>query len=162
MAFIEIEFENEAEIEAALDAYELRTRNWLRRTLDELSDAGLRILRMNVPTHSRYLLRHTDKTAVAWRPGGGGGGGSWEQTMGVKRGTSRHPLYVEFGTGLYGRLGWWITPITAPYMVFYGTRARKVLYKRAVRGQKPQRYFFQTWQEMQVYARARILGAAVH
>jgi hypothetical protein len=130
-----------------------------RELLDDLSEAGLRILRHNVPHYSGYTLRHTDRSPQVWQPGGTGGGGQWVQTFGVKSGDSRHPLYAEFGTGLYGAVGWYIVPITAQYLVFYGTRAKRLLYKLAVKGQKPQRYFYTSWHEFLVYARARVLGS---
>jgi hypothetical protein len=157
--WISIQFENEDEILARLDEKIDSERRRIRSLLDEISKAGMNIIRANTPIYSSYTLRHVDRTAVTWSPGGEGGGGSYQQTVGIKSGTSRHPLYAEFGTGLYGAVGWYIVPLRAQYMTFYGSRARRILHKKSVKGQKPQHYFYQSWHELLVYAQARVLGS---
>lgn len=156
--WIEYKIENEKEILAGFDKEQAKARRHLHDLLDDISKAGVRLLRYHVPTYSRYLIRHVDRSPETWSPGGIGGGGSWDRIVGIKAGSSRHPLYVEFGTGIYGLVGWYILPLKAQFMVFYGSKAKRILRKRAIRGQQPQRYFYTTWLELNVYAHARIIG----
>lgn len=160
--WIKIDFEGEDEIERAIERREIRAKAEARDLLDDISEAGVTMMRYTVPVYSTYLVRHVDRGPLTWSPGGLGGGGSWQRVFGVKAGTSRHPLYVNFGTGLYGAVGWYITPVRAQYLVFYGSLAKRVLRKRSVRGQRPQHFLYETWLEIQVYAQARVLRSAIH
>lgn len=160
--FISMDFPDEERIIRQFDARLNRLRRRTRDIVDDLADFGVVTLRGTVPVGSKYLLRHVDRTPARWQPGGGGGGGAWVAVFGVKTGSSRHPLYVEFGTGLYGALGWYIVPNVAPYLVFRSSYTGRLVRKRFVRGQKAQRYFYSTWLDLQVYARTRLLTAAIH
>jgi hypothetical protein len=153
-----MEFDDEDAIEAKLEASEKRWRLWLLQQLDNLADASVAIIRGSVPVFSSYTLRHVDRSAVMWRPGGAGGGGHYEAVAGIKRGDSKHPLYAEFGTGLYGMLGWYIVPNVAPYMVFRSSYTGRLIRKKSVRGQQPQRYFYQSWRSLLMYAEGRTLA----
>jgi hypothetical protein len=156
--FIEIEIEDPEDILMRIDAIVERRRDRSRALLDNLSDFALHALRANVPVDRRYLIRHTDRSELRWRPGGAGGGGSWESVVGVKRGLSKHPLYVEFGTGLYGAVGWYITPQTHAFMTFYSRKYHRLMHVASTRGQRPQPYFYTTWRELTVYARGRLMA----
>ena len=114
--FVEIDFEDEDDILHHIDIIEVKSRLMLKRILDEITSFGYHVLQSHVPRHTSYLLRHVDREQPRWRPGGAGGGGEYESVVGVKRGTSKHPFYVEFGTGLYGAVGWFIVPNFAQYM----------------------------------------------
>jgi len=157
--FIEYNVENEEDILLGMKRVEAQSRIATKRLLDNLADFGYHVLQSSVPRHTSYLLRHVARSDVTWRPGGAGGGGSWEAVIGVKRGESKHPLYVEFGTGIYGAVGWFIVPVRAQYMTFYSTRFHRVINVTHTRGQRPQRYLYHTWRELLVYARGRMMLA---
>jgi hypothetical protein len=157
--FVEIDFEDEDDIIHNIDIIEVKSRLMLKRILDEITSFGYHVLQSHVPRHTSYLLRHVDREQPRWRPGGAGGGGEYESVVGVKRGTSKHPFYVEFGTGLYGAVGWFIVPNFAQYMTFYSLKYKKVLHLTHTRGQRPQRYMYITWREMLIYARGRMMLA---
>jgi hypothetical protein len=159
--FLSIDLEDEGEIFARIERVEEGQRRRARQMLDNLADFAVFVLRANVPVRTSYLLRHVARTPVVWRPGGAGGGGEWEVVAGVKRGLSRHPLYVEFGTGLYGAVGWYIVPNRAPFMVFRSSITRRIIRATRVRGQRPQRYFYRSWRELEIYARGRVLASAM-
>src|SRR3954470_7418629 len=157
--FIEIKIEDESDILAKLTALEGRTNRQLRNLLDNLSELGRAIVAHNVPVHSRLMQQHVDRTGATWRPGGAGGGGYYEAVYGVKRivGNPPYPLYVEFGTGLYGVHRHWIYPRRSPTMSFYSRRYNRRLSVKRTRGQTAQRFFYISWREFQVYAAARLL-----
>jgi hypothetical protein len=159
--FIEYEFEGEDKIMLALEHHERRGNEFVKQMLNNLADFGHHVLQSHVPRHSTYLLRHVDKEPARWRPGGAGGGGSYEAVVGIKRGTSKHPLYVEFGTGLYGGVGWYILPRTHPYMTFYSTRYHRWIRAKYTKGQRPQHYMYATWREMLIYARGRAMAGGI-
>lgn len=150
--FIEIIFDDEEEIIMKIEREGERQRKRVKALLDNLAEIGVLIVRGNVPVYSTYTLRHVDKTAVRWHPGGAGGGGQWEATVGIKAGTSMHPLYAEGGTGIYGRFRRVIRPLSATYMYFYGTQAGRLLRRKTVKGQRGQRYFLESWREMKLYS----------
>lgn len=156
--FVEMDLEGEDELMLAFERADEKRQRWARRMLDNLADFGVHVLQGNVPVHSTYLLRHVARSTVTWHPGGTGGGGEYGAVMGVKAGSSRHPLYVEFGTGLYGAVGWYIVPLRAQFMVFYSSLAGKKIAVSKTRGQRPQRYFYTMWREMQIYAAGRIMS----
>ena len=55
----------------------------------------------SVPQYNNYIMNQIDRDGPTWMPGGAGGGGEWKAIVGIKEGGSQHPLYVEFGTGIY-------------------------------------------------------------
>lgn len=132
----------------------------LRDMLDNFSELGRALVAHNAPVFHGMLREHVDRTPVTWRPGGAGGGGYYEAAFGVKRGygISRYPLYVEFGTGIYGPRRNYIYPARASHMVFYSHRYHRVIRTRHTRGQRPQRFFYLSWREFGVYAQARVLS----
>jgi hypothetical protein len=157
--FIEIKIENEREIKAKFTAIEERSNRELRNLLDNFSELGRALVAHNVPVHSRVMQEHVDRTHARWSPGGAGGGGGYEAAYGVKRlaGSPPYPLYVEFGTGLYGTRRNYIYPKKSASMSFYSTRYNRWISVRRTRGQRATRFFYASWLEFQVYAAARIL-----
>jgi hypothetical protein len=156
--FIEYDFEGEDKFMLGLERAERGGHRMAKSMINNLVDFGYHVLQAHVPRHSTYLLRHVSKQSATWRPGGAGGGGSYEGVVGIKRGQSRHPFYVEFGTGLYGAVGWYIVPRVMPYMTFYSTLYHRRIRAKKIRGQRPQHYMYATWREMLVYARGRALA----
>lgn len=159
--FIEFIFEDEHDILLGLEREQKKAANEARQMLDNIAAFGLRVLESNISVSSGYTLLHASRSDVKWRPGGAGGGGEWEAVVGITRGSSRHPIYVELGTGIYGLVGWYITPQRAPFLVFRSTITGRLLRKRAVLGQKPQRFLYRTWREVQIYAAGRVLASAM-
>jgi len=157
--FISIHVEDESDIQAKLTAFEARQNRQLRNLLDNFAELGRALVAHNVPVHSRLMQQHVDRTSVIWRPGGAGGGGYYETAYGVKRiaGGPPYPLYVEFGTGLYGLRRQFIYPRRAWAMTFYSTRYHRWINVGRTRGQRAQRFFYISWREFQVYAAARLL-----
>lgn len=165
--FIDIDVEGEEKIILALERREEEQRGELRRMIDELADFGEAYLYSAVPRGvSHYILAHITREGPGWLPGGVGGGGEWKAIVGISEGESRHPFYVEYGTGIYGGRGW-IYPQTASVMRFEkngeigNPRSKKDpfgIYRYRIKGQPPQFYFRQTWRVLNAYARARILG----
>lgn len=158
--FISIHVEDESDIKAKLAAYEERQNRELRNMLDNFAELGRALVAHNVPVQSRVMREHVDRTGVIWRPGGAGGGGYYEAAYGVKRLAtgSRYPLYVEFGTGLYGPRRQYIYPRRAWAMTFYSTRYHRWIHAFRTRGQRASRFFYISWREFQVYAVARLVA----
>lgn len=140
-----------------LDRQAARQRLRIRDTIDDIADVGVATLYLRVPELSSYLARHVDREPVKWFPGGTGGGGEYRAVVGIKRGTSRHPLYAEFGTGIYAQPSrGYITAKAGNFLSFYSYIYGRRIRVRRVRGQRAQRYFYATWRDMNVYARARV------
>jgi hypothetical protein len=161
--FIEIDIEGEDKIQASLKVQEARYTAQLHELLDELADVASVALIMNVPRHNDYILNHIAREGPAWMPGGAGGGGEHKAIVGIKEGTSRHPIYVEFGTGIYAGRGLiWstqgpgaLTGRYGPVMTFekHGEPRR---FRYWIQGQKGQHYFYLTWRVLNAIAAARI------
>ena len=153
------EVENEDELMLELDAYHLVAQRRAKDLLEALTGDGARLLEENVPTYTSYTLRHVDRTSVNWKPGGAGGGGEYESTVGIKRGTSKHPIYANQGTGIYGPYS------KKPYeagnptgrMWFYSQKYGRVIGVESVRGQRAQHFLYITFRELQAFAAARVL-----
>jgi hypothetical protein len=163
MPYIEIEIHGEERIMAALREREAREGRRAREFVNDLSTFVTHDLVSTVPTYDEYLLRHVGRSDASWRPGGLGGGGEWESVAGIKTGTSRHPLYVEFGTGIYAGRGR-IYPLRARVLRFEkpgpeldGRRVSRVKFRRWVRGQRGQHYFYEAWRDLNLYAQTRLL-----
>jgi hypothetical protein len=156
--WFEVEGEDEAILHLEIANELLRKRS--KDFLEELSKDGMAFLYANVPDYTSYTQRHVDRSDVHWKPGGAGGGGEYESVVGVKRGTSDHPLYANRGTGVYGPF------IKAPYhasnvtgkMWFYSEKYGRVIGVREVRGQRAQHFLYTTFRELQVWAEARLLS----
>ena len=134
-------------------------RNYAKNLINDLADFGVNRLNATVPRYSTYLLRHIDREGVRWFPGGEGGGGEYGTMVGIKAGTSMHPFYAESGTGIYAIPSrGYIEPSTKPYMSFFSSMYGRRIRVKRVRGQRPQHYFYHTWQDMLVYARARLIS----
>jgi hypothetical protein len=160
--FIEIEFEDEHDVIAGLWREEREKRQLAKELIEDIGEAGLKFLEFNVPQSSTYLWRHTAKSDAKFRSGGAGGGGEYEVIVGIKAGTSRHPLYVEGGTGIYGPRHDLIYPRFAARMTWFSTIYNKLISRKTTRGQKPQRYFYETWKEVEVYARMQLLTRTIN
>lgn len=134
-------------------------KSYAKNTLDDLADFGVRMLHVNVPQYTTYLLRHVNREAVRWLPGGIGGGGEYGTIVGIKAGTSKHPIYVEMGTGIYAiPARGYIQPKTKEYMSFFSNIYGRRINTKRVKGQRPQHYFYRTWEQLVVYARARLIA----
>jgi hypothetical protein len=158
--FIEIDIKNEHEVIHHLEQVEERNQHRARELIDELSKFTENMLTIMVPTYSLYLFRHIDRSGPMWMPGGPGGGGEWKAIVGIKDGPSRHPEYVEFGTGIYGSKGGLIFPNTREGLAFRkrgeSDLTGKPIVRRWVRGQKPQRYMYLTWGVLNALAHEKI------
>lgn len=193
---IEIHWENEDQFEKLLDAMGLAAHRKARNIAEDLEVRARLRLMLNVPKgETLYLVRHVASSGVAYRAGGrseGGvpGGGEYVVIVGIKHGSSMHPLYVGVtGTGLYGPRRQMIRPRAdrayQVYIIAPGPRERMKRkaghnrratmtfqkrgeprkFRRAVRGQPPQPFLYQTWREMELYARSRLLtigGEIIH
>lgn len=157
-AKFEVIFEDEDNIRRKISTAANTRRRRAKDLIENIGQFGEKILMAQAPRDEGYILRHIGRDPVTFYPGGPGGGGEYRSVFGVKAGTSKHPLYAEFGTGIYGAVGWYITPRTQPFMTFYGDRAGRILHKKFVKGQKPQHYFYFTWLEVQFYAGVRALA----
>jgi hypothetical protein len=155
--FIEYRIEGEEEIERAFERMKIQSKIRVKNVLDDLAEFGVRTLEARVPRSSTYIFRHIDMSPTIFHPGGAGGGGEYRKVFGIKHGTSRHPLYVEQGTGIYGVVGWFIFPDTSKYMYFFSQRYGRVIRVKQLRGQRPRRYFLNTWNDLQVYAQSRVM-----
>jgi hypothetical protein len=162
-----------------------------KRYVEELAAFARFRLIMNVPKgESLYLLRHVDASPVRYQAGGRSseniaGGGEYVAIVGIKQGSSFHPLYVHRGTGIYdvrpGSLRQPIRPrADRAYQVYiiapgprqgmkrragHGRRAAITFQKRGeprkfrrwVRGQRPQPFMYYTFNQARLYAGARLL-----
>lgn len=118
-------------------------REYARGVIDNSATFGVNRLHAGVPQKTTYLLRHVDREAVRWMPGGPDGGGEWGTIVGIKAGTSLHPLYAEQGTGLYATPSrGYIQPTTRDNMTFFSQLYGHVIKVKRIRGQRPQRYFY--------------------
>lgn len=163
--FIEIDIEGEDKIQLALKAQGARQEAGLRELVDELSAAAEMTLVGLAPRSSNYILEHIGREGPVWMPGGAGGGGEWKAIVGIKEGTSKHPLYVDQGTGIYAGQGliWatqgpgYLTGKYAPVMTFQ-KEGEPRRFRYWTRGQRGQRYFYMTWRVLNALAHARILA----
>ena len=176
--FIEIDIEGEAKIQAAFLRAEQHFHDSAREHVSDLSQFTTAWLAATVPTYDKYIFRHISREVPMWRPGGAGGGGEWESVAGIKEGTSQHPLYVEFGTGIYGRRGkpYGARWDRAPASVIATGRRRLTKrrggvmtfqkhgeprkFVRWVRGQPGQHYFYETWRVLTIYSRTRVFTSS--
>jgi hypothetical protein len=152
-----IEIENEEQVMAGITATTLRARHQSKELLEHLANDARILLTSNVPVYTSYTQRHIDSTDVDWKPGGAGGGGEYEATVGIKAGTSYHPVYVNQGTGEFGPY------IKAPYTAvnggllwFYSKVYGRVIGVESVRGQRAQHFLYTSFKELQVFALARL------
>ena len=104
---IEIFWENEEGFEKLLDAMELAVRRKGRNLVEDMELRARLKLIANVPKgQTLYIVRHVASSGVHYQAGGrseGGiaGGGEYVAVVGIKAGSSLHPLYVHRGTGIY-------------------------------------------------------------
>jgi hypothetical protein len=174
--YVEIEIEDEHDIFARMERMEHELQGEARRMIDDLAEFTENWLKANVPIYDTYLFRHIDSESARWVPGGPGGGGEWQSVAGIKRGRSAHPLYVEFGTGIYAgrrliraRYDRAQASVIATGLPRLSRRAGGVVtfqkhgeprrFRYWVRGQRGQHYFFYTWTVLNVYAHTRLLSA---
>lgn len=161
--YIKIEIEGEEKIRLAFDRQQVRMGAKLRDIVDDLAEFAEHSLEGFVPQYNQYTLRHIDRDGPMWMPGGAGGGGEYKAIVGVKEGTSRHPIYTEFGTGIYAGRGLiWATAgpgkLTGRYgpVMTFQKHGEPRKFRYWVRGQRGQRYFYLTWQVVHAYAQARM------
>jgi hypothetical protein len=172
--FIEIEVQGEEKILLALNRAEESFHGVARDHVTDMSQFVTAWLAATVPTYDRYIMRHISREPATWLPGGAGGGGEWVAVAGIKAGTSRHPLYAEFGTGIYAGRGLIRARYDRARATVIETGLSRLSRRRGgvltfqkhgeprrfrywVRGQKGQHYFYETWRTLNVYANARVM-----
>lgn len=163
--FIEIKVENEHDVIRSLERVEEHNHRKARELVDELSKFTENMLTIMVPTYNLYLFRHIGRDGPVWMPGGAGGGGEWKAIVGIKQGESLHPLYVEFGTGIYrqgsrGRLIWadGVKGLTGRYqkVMTFEKRGEPRRFRYWTKGQPAQRYMYLTWGVLRALASEKI------
>jgi hypothetical protein len=155
--YIDFEVKGEEKIILALERQEVQQQANLRELVDDLATFSAFWLISHVPVYDSYLMRHIDRDGPQWFPGGAGGGGEWKAVVGIKDGRSRHPEYVEFGTGIYAGKGR-VYPVTKSALAFRkrGEGGGKQIVRAWTRGQRPQQYFYITWRSLNAYAAAKV------
>lgn len=160
--YIDIDVENEEEVFLKMERLKERDQRMLHKLVDDLSKVAESTLLFMVPRKRLYLFRHVDRSGPSWMPGGAGGGGEWKSIVGIKAGESLHPLYVEFGTGIYGGRGDLIfargvSELTGSIQkVMVLEKEGTVNFRYWTHGQKPQRYMYLTWGVLNALARELI------
>jgi len=174
--FIEIGVEGEEKILLGMERQEERLHGYARETVNDLARFVTADLAATVPTYTDYILRHISREPPTWFPGGVGGGGEWEAVAGIKAGTSMHPLYAEFGTGIYAGRGLIRARMDRAPASVIATGHKRLTRRQGgvitfqklgeprkfrwwVRGQRGQHYFYQTWRTLNVYAASRFFAA---
>ena len=157
--YIQIKIENEERVIQSLRSIEARLRTNLRNLVDDIADNASVALVGQVPQGKNYILNHINRAGPVWMPGGAGGGGEWKAIVGISKGTSEHPLYVEYGTGIYAGRGQ-IFP-SKPWGVIAfrkkGEEQGRAIFRQWIWGQPGQYYFYNTWRWLNIYAAERIL-----
>lgn len=151
---IEIEVHGEELIMERLSAHEESAHEFGRETVRDLSRFATTWLISTVPRRTTYLWWHIDRTPTVWVPGGAGGGGTWEAIAGIKAGESKHPIYVEFGTGIYAGRGLIFAHTYFP--MTFQKRGEPRRFRMWTKGQPGQHYFYETWRSLNIYAVPRI------
>jgi hypothetical protein len=149
-----VEVENEKEALVLIDAYHNVVRDRAADLLEELAKDGVTFLAKNVPNYKGYTLEHVDRSGIDKT------GTEMSTTVGIKAGTSYHPVYANRGTGIFGPF------VKQPYtalpgnasgkMWFFSTRYGRVIGVRSVKGQSAQHFLYTTFRELQVFALARL------
>lgn len=135
-----------------------RGRRWLRGLVAGMANYTLHWARIYAPDGpTGYIQRHLDATGAQFRPGGAGGGGSYEAVAGVKRGDSKHPLYVHQGTGLYSYRHDFIRPNKAGGVLAFEKKGEPTVFTKKVKGQEAQPYVYGAYKQTILYARARVV-----
>ena len=163
--FIDIEVENEEAAIRGLQRAQEREERIAREMIEEAMVMGESLLRSFVPFRNGYIMRHIDRSGPTWMPGGLGGGGEWKGIVGIKQGSSRHPIYVEFGTGIYAGKGLiWpagIRGLSGHYQNVMRFEKRgegegKGIFRYWTKGQRGQHYFYFTWRVLQAGMAAKL------
>lgn len=149
MEWIEFDITGAEQLDLHLVRMEEISQVRLRGILEGMASYATHWMRIYAPRFQGYITRHIASTTA--RPTAGG----WEVSAGVKRGTSRHPLYVEGGTGLYGFRRDTIKPVRAKFMVWY--RGGRWFKARETRGQRAQPFVYLSYQQTKLYAHARVI-----
>jgi len=160
---IQVSHEDEEKILHALRRVEDNAHAQSREFVNDMARCAQRWLVTTVPVHDGYLLKHIQREPPTWLPGGAGGGGEWEAIVGIKGGRSFHPWYVEFGTGIYAGRGMIYPRISKalrlekrPPEIDSKGRITRYKFRRWVRGQEGQHYFYETWRALNIYAVPRL------
>lgn len=150
MEWIEFELNGAEMIDLRLMRMEEAGAVKLRGILEGMANYSVHWMRIYAPSFSGYLRRHISTSQARLTSTG-----MWEVSAGVRRGDSRHPLYVEGGTGLYGFRRDTIKPLRAKFMVWYrGGRWHRA---RETKGQHAQPFVYMAYQQTKLYAHARML-----
>lgn len=124
----------------------------LKQFLDRLARKGEELLESRAPRHTGYTKRHVDHTPARFD-----GRDEYMAIVGVKDGTSYHPVYANVGTGLYGKYNDYVQSPKGNLMYFYASRLGHVISMYLVKGQKPQQYLYESWRDLAIYAEARMM-----
>ena len=156
--FFDIEIEGEEKLFLALKRVEEKNQRMARDLVEDMTQVGAFWLIAFVPQYSSYIMNHIDRSGPTWFPGGPGGGGEWRGIVGIKAGASKHPLYVEFGTGVYAGKGKIYPRKPGGVLAFrkQGEEEGKAIFRKWIWGQPGQHYFYQTWRVLQAHMAARL------
>src|SRR3954463_7392389 len=149
-----IEIEDEDNVILGIDIQHAIMQVRAKHLLEELAQDGVSFLAKNVPNYKGYTLEHADRSGIDKT------GTEMSTTVGIKAGTSYHPVYANRGTGVYGPF------IKQPYtalpgnasgrMWFFSTKYGRVIGVESVKGQRAQHFLYTTFRELQVFALARL------
>lgn len=161
---VEIVFERQGSLD------EVRQRlgmGGVHRALGDLLDEGARVGRQSAeiyaPERTRRLKRRLESHPARREPTGAleaqVGIGEIHELPGGRTGPllenqSLYPLYVHEGTGLFGAYHRLIRPRRAKVMRFVGRTG--MVHAKTVRGQQPQPYMAEAFEDVYAYVRARI------
>lgn len=123
-------------------------RDEILATMEEAGHTAGTYMQMHAPYHRGDIYRAIFVGPITYRPGAAGGGGFYELNVGVDETKAPHTEFVIEGTGIYNREdpknG--IYPSKGNVLVFEAGGEK--VFARWVRGQQPQREWFETAQEL--------------
>lgn len=133
--------------------------------LDEGARVGEQSAEMYAPERTRRLKREIKSVPAREQVSGAleakVGVGEVNSLPGGRAGPLRenqslYPLYVHEGTGLYGALHRLIRPRRAKAMVWPGPGRTGLIHAKTTRGQRPQPYMAEAFEDVDAFIRGRI------
>src|SRR3954451_22574803 len=91
-----IEIEDEDNVILGIDIQHAIMQVRAKHLLEDLAKDGVTFLAKNVPNYKGYTLEHVDRSGIDKT------GTEMSTTVGIKAGTSYHPVYANRGTGIFG------------------------------------------------------------
>ncbi len=140
--------------EAFISTLPEQSKLWVKAILGDIADVAHHSMLLYVPKDTWGTYRRINESEMRWVPGGSHGGGSWEKSVGVRGNEPGYPWYVHTGTGLYGPHRSMITPTHAASMKFHW-KGRYWDLERT-RGQKPQPFVRDAYEDAKLYAQGSI------